>query len=58
MLSLHDFIYMLSLLHAGAVAARAEMRKESKYSHLDSAYKFIPVAIEILGAFGPKLVLF
>ena len=40
--------------HAGAVAARAESKKESKYHHLARSYLFSPVAIESLGAIDPK----
>ena len=43
---------------AGKVAAAAEERKASKYAHLDQAYRFVPVAIETLGAFGPKTLAF
>ena len=39
---------------AGAVAAQAEVRKYSKYCHLDSSYTFVPVAIETSGAMGPR----
>ena len=38
----------------GAVAAHAENIKVSKYSHLDSSYLFVPVAVETCGAFGPN----
>lgn len=38
---------------AGAVAARAEDLKTMKYQHLDSAFSFVPVAVETCGAFGP-----
>ena len=38
----------------GAVATQTEMNKISKYSHLDSSYFFVPVAIETCGPFGPK----
>ena len=39
---------------AGAVAARAESLKESKYQQLALLYLFSPLAIESLGAIGPK----
>ena len=39
---------------AGAVATQAEVRKYSKYCHLDSSYTFVPVAIETSGAMGPR----
>ena len=38
----------------GAVAAHAENIKVSKYSHLDSSYLFVPMAVETCGAFGPN----
>ena len=37
---------------AGAVAA--QVRKHSKYCHLDSSYTFVPVAIETSGAVGTR----
>ena len=40
--------------HSGAVAEIAEKKKESKYSHLTHSYIFSPLAIESLGAMGPK----
>ena len=43
-----------AVTEVGAVAAQAEMNKISKYSHLDSSYLFVPVAIEMCGPFGPK----
>ena len=43
-----------AVTEAGAVAAQAELNKISKYSHLDSTYLFVPVAIETCGPFGPK----
>ena len=39
---------------AGAVAAQAEVKKYSKYCHLDSSYTFVPVAIETSGAMQPR----
>ena len=39
---------------SGAVADHAETLKSAKYSHLDSAYMFVPVAVETSGAFGSK----
>ena len=38
----------------GAVAAHAENIKVSKYSHLDSSYLFVPVAVETCRTFGPN----
>ena len=43
---------------AGAVATQAEDRKEVKYTHLNSAHAFIPVAIETSGVFGVKTMRF
>ena len=43
---------------AGAVAERAEILKISKYTHLDSSYHFVPVAVETSGVFGPKALSF
>ena len=45
-------------VEAGAVAARAEERKRTKYSYLDSCHSFTPIAIETSGAFGPQTKLF
>ena len=39
---------------AGAVAAQAEVKKKSKYAHLDPAHLFVPVALEISRALGPR----
>ena len=44
----------LATSEAGAVAAAAEERKKSKYSHLTSCYTFKPVSIETAGVFGPE----
>ena len=38
----------------GAVAAKAEDNKVSKYCHLDTCYQFVPVAVETCGTFGPQ----
>ena len=39
----------------GSVAAQAESKKIAKYSSLDSSlYKFVPIAIEIMGTFGTR----
>ena len=43
---------------AGKVAAAAEDRKTKKYSNLDQAYLFMPVAIETFGTFGPRSLAF
>ena len=37
---------------AGAVADRAEVLECEKYSHLDSTYEFVPVAVESCGLLG------
>ena len=44
----------LATREAGVVAEEAERRKKVKYSHLESSYCFIPVAVETLGVFGPE----
>ena len=36
------------------MAAQAEINKILKYSHLDSSYLFVPVAVETCDSFGPK----
>ena len=38
----------------GAVAAKAEDNKVSKYCHLDTCYQFVPVAVETCVTFGPQ----
>ena len=43
---------------AGAVAEKSEQHKASKYSHLDSNYMFIPVAVETSGVIGPQSLKF
>ena len=37
------------------MATQAEERKEAKYTHLNSAHAFTPVAIETSGVFGAKI---
>ena len=44
----------LACVEACAVAAQADVKKYSKYCHLDSRYTFVPVAIETSGAMGPR----
>ena len=44
----------LAASKGGVVAANAEQRKHSKYSHLDRSLLFVPVAIETLGVLGPE----
>ena len=41
---------------AGEVASAAEVRKLSKYQHLDC--HFVPIAIETLGSMGPRTLKF
>lgn len=48
----------MATINTGAVAAAAEVRKEAKYSCLDRGHSFTPVAIETLGAIGPKSLAF
>ena len=43
-----------AVIAPGSVAARAERKKETKCNQLTNMYKFIPIAIETLGAMGPK----
>ena len=43
---------------AGAVVEKSEQHKISKYSHLDSTYMFIPVAVETSGALGSQSLKF
>ena len=38
----------------GAVDAKAEDNKVSKYCHLGTGYQFVPVAVETCGTFGPQ----
>ena len=44
----------LAAREARAVAANAEQRKHSKYSHLDATHHFVPIATETLGAIGDE----
>ena len=51
--------YRCQATHAtGEVAAAAEKKKSNKYGHLGPAHIFMPVAIETLGAFGPRTLAF
>ena len=43
---------------AGAVATRAEEKKQEKYAHLDPSHCFTPVAIETTGAVGSRSLSF
>ena len=43
-----------ALSGSGAVAALAESKKVSKYTHLSPSYTFTPVAIELFGTMGPQ----
>ena len=40
------------------MATQAEKRKEAKYTHLNSAHAFTPVAIETSDIFGAKTMRF
>ena len=42
----------------GEVAARAEERKEAEYISLPAGHQFVPVAMETMGAMGPRTLLF
>ena len=44
----------IAVTKTGAIAARAESQKEIKYHQLALSYLFSPIAIESLGAVGPK----
>ena len=44
----------LAAREARAVAANAEQRKHSKYSHLDATHHFVSIATETLGAIGDE----
>ena len=44
----------IAVTKTGGVAARAESQKEIKYHQLALSYLFSPIAIESLGAVGPK----
>ena len=51
--------YRCQATHAtGKVAAAAEKKKSNKYGHLGPAHIFMPVAMETLGAFGPRILTF
>ena len=43
---------------AGKVAESAEDRKAEKYQGLPASHSFIPIAIEIMGAIGPRSMAF
>ena len=48
----------MASIRTGAVAAAAEERKVAKYMALGRSHSFTPVAIETLGAIGPKSLAF
>ena len=48
----------MASIRTGAVAAAAEERKVAKYMTLGHSHSFTPVAIETLGAIGPKSLAF
>ena len=48
----------MAFIRTGAVAAAAEERKVAKYMALGRSHSFTPVAIETLGAIGPKSLAF
>ena len=43
---------------AGAVVEKSEQHKITKYSHLDSSYMFILMAVKTSGVFGPQSLKF
>ena len=45
-------------MRQGLLATQEEERKEAKYSNLNSAHTFTPVAIETSGVFGAKTMRF
>ena len=45
-------------MEARAVAAHAEINKILKYSHLDSSYLFVYMALKTYISFGPKALEF
>ena len=47
-------VHLHHKLQPGAVAAQAEERKCSKYSHFSSNHIFTPISIETSGSLGPK----
>lgn len=48
------FKHQLGSVEPGAVSAKAEDLKISKYSNLDSSYLFVPGGVASGGAFDPK----
>ena len=50
--SLAPSLRVIAIREPGAVAAAAEHRKRSKYSHLNATHHFIPIAVETLGVLG------
>ena len=50
--SLAPSLRVIAIREPGAVAAPAEHRKRSKYSHLNATHHFIPIAVDTLGCAG------
>lgn len=50
--------YISTNTHDGpkGIAAKAELNKSSKFSHLPHDHIFSAIAIETLGAFGPRTI--
>ena len=42
----------------GSCKSRGEERKEAKYISLPAGHQFVPVAVETMGAMGPRTLLF
>ena len=55
---LAPFYRDMASIRTGAVVAAAEERKVAKYMALGHSHSFTPVAIETLGAIGPKSLAF
>ena len=44
----------VAITKAGVVAEKPEQLNMSKCAHLDTAYRFVPVAVETSGVLGPQ----
>ena len=47
-----------AVLSCGSVANEAESKKRSKYASLSALYRFVPIAVETLGAPGDEALAF
>ena len=50
-----SYTYSFATREAGAVTEEAERKKSARYSHLERSHYFVPIAVEIFGAFGPEV---